>query len=127
MRPLLHLGLTVIRDRTFIMLGSKWYYRWDLWVITLAPTTHGCLALLWYVSKLTRVTCQNHIIQPFRSLLLHNHYDQTHAVYQSMITTSNGSFPYLAFINFSFPHVLKQSVKQFFTCSSYGAKNNFNH
>ena len=33
--------VTVIRDRTFIMLGSKWYYRWDLLVITLAPTTHG--------------------------------------------------------------------------------------
>ena len=32
---------SVIRDRTFIMLGSKWYYRWDLSVITLAPTTHG--------------------------------------------------------------------------------------
>ena len=76
------------------------------------------------VSRLTRVTCQNHIIQALRSLLLHNHYDQTDAVYQSMITTSNGSFPYLAFVNFSFPHVLKQSVKQFFTCSSYGAKNN---
>ena len=32
---------SVIRDRTFIMLGSKWYYRWDLSVITLTPPTHG--------------------------------------------------------------------------------------
>ena len=114
MTPLLHLGLLLeiepllclgpngITDGTFQLLHLHLLYTW--------------VTSITMVSRLTRVTCQNHIIQAFRSLLLHNHYDQTHAVYQSMITTSNGSFPYLAFINFSFPHVLKQSVKQFFTC-----------
>ena len=45
---------SVIRDRTFIKLGSKWYYRWDLSVIT-PCTYYTWVTSTTMVSRLTRV------------------------------------------------------------------------